>query len=47
VIQIGYKEKAFHSKDGEVLVQDAQRHGRCPVPGDIKGQAGWGCEHLV
>ena len=30
---------------GETLAQDAQRGGRCPVPGDIQDQAGWGSEH--
>ena len=27
----------------EALKEVAQRCGACPVPGDIQGQAGWGC----
>ena len=27
------------------MAQLAQRDGGCPIPGDIQGQAGCGCEH--
>jgi len=33
----------FYAKGGKTLAQVAQRH-RCPVPGDLQGQAGWGSE---
>jgi len=31
----------------EALAQVAQRGGGCPILGDIQGQAGPGCEHLI
>jgi len=34
----------FYSEGGETLAQVAQRSGPCPIPGNIQGQAGWGCE---
>ena len=34
----------FHDKGGKALEQVAQGGGGCLVPGDIKGQAGWGSE---
>jgi len=37
----------FSSKGGEALAQVAQRGGGCPIPGDTRGQAGWGSEHLI
>ena len=43
-IQIGYREEAFYSEDGEALEQVAQRGGGCPIPRDIQGQAGPGSE---
>jgi len=35
---------AAYSKGGGTLVQVAQRGGRCPIPGNIQGQVGWGSE---
>ena len=37
----------FHSKGDEALEQAAQRDGGLSIPGDIQGQAGLGCEHLM
>jgi len=34
----------FHSEGGETQEQVAQRSGRCPIPGNIQGQAGGGSE---
>lgn len=34
----------FYSEGGEGLKQVAQRMGRCLIPGNIRGQAGWGSE---
>ena len=34
----------FYSEGGETLTQVAQRGGRCPVPGNVPGQAGRGSE---
>jgi len=28
-----------------MLAQVAQRGGRCPIPGNIQSQVGWGSEH--
>lgn len=36
------KEKVLYSEGGEALVQVAPRAGARPIPGDIKGHAGWG-----
>ena len=33
------------SEGGEALGQVAQRTCGCPIPGGIRGQAGWGFEH--
>ena len=38
------RKKFFYSEGGETLEQDAQRGGRCPIHGNIQGQAGWGSE---
>jgi len=35
----------FYSKSGETLEQVTQKGGGCPIPGDIRGQDGWGSEH--
>ena len=43
-IQTTYKEEIFYNESGETLRQVAQRGGRCPTPGNIQGQAGWGSE---
>jgi len=40
----GYKEEMFYNEGGETLAQVAQRGGRCPIPGNIQGQVGWGSE---
>lgn len=34
-------------KGSEVQAQAAQRKGGCPIPGNIKGQAGWGSQRLM
>ncbi|KAK4818784.1 LOW QUALITY PROTEIN: hypothetical protein QYF61_019130 [Mycteria americana] len=39
-----HKEEIFHNEGGEMLEQVAQRGGRCPMPGNIQGQVGWGSE---
>lgn len=36
-IQIRYVEEAFYNACGEAPAQVAQRGGRCPIPGNIKG----------
>jgi len=40
--QPSYKEEVFYSKGDEAVAEVAQRGGKCPVPGDIQGQAGPG-----
>ncbi|KAK4822058.1 hypothetical protein QYF61_008867, partial [Mycteria americana] len=40
----GSKEEIFYNEGGEALAQVAQRGGRCPIPGNIQGQVGWGSE---
>jgi len=37
-------EFIFYGEGGETLEQAAQRGGRCPIPGDIQGQAEQGSE---
>jgi len=37
-------EEIFYSDDGETLQQVAQRGCRCPLPGSVRGQDGWGFE---
>jgi len=39
-----YMEEVFYNEGGETLSQVAQRGGRCPIPGNIQGQVGWGSE---
>jgi len=34
----------FYSEGGETLGQVARRGGRCPIPGNIEVQVGWGSE---
>ena len=34
----------FYDEGGETLERVAQRGGRCPIPGNLQGQAGWGSE---
>ena len=43
-IYTGYKEKNFYVEGGEALAQVSQRGSRCPIPGHIPGQVGWGSE---
>ena len=42
--QFRYKEDIFYSEGGETLAQVAWGGGRCPIPGNIQGQVGWGAE---
>jgi len=44
LIQARYKEEILYCETGEALEQVAQRGGRCPIPGNIQGQAGRGSE---
>jgi len=37
-------EEIFYNEGGETIEQVAQRDGRCPIPGNIQGQAGSGSE---
>ena len=39
--------EVFYNKGGEALAQVAQRHSGCSVPGNTKGQAEQGSEHLT
>ena len=41
------RENVFWSEGGEALEQIAQRGDGCPTPGDTKGQAGRGSEHVI
>lgn len=34
-----YKEKKIYSEGSETLQQVAKRWGRCPIPGNLQGQA--------
>jgi len=36
--------KYFYNQGSETLEQVAQRGGKCPIPGNIQGQVGWGSE---
>jgi len=38
------RKKFFYYEGSETLEQDAQRGGRCPIPGNIQGQLGQGSE---
>jgi len=38
------RKKFFHNEGSETLEQVAQRVGRCPIPGNIQSQVGWGSE---
>ena len=38
------RKLVFYNEDGETLEQVAQRGSRCPIPGNIQGQVGWGSE---
>lgn len=39
-----YKDGVFYCENGEMLQQVPQRGRRCPIPGNIHGQAGQGSE---
>jgi len=41
-----YKKVIFYNECGEILEQDVLRSDRCPIPGNIPGQVGWGSEKL-
>ena len=34
----------FYDESSQTLAQIAQRGGRCPLPGNIQNQVGWGSE---
>ena len=40
--QVGYYEKFLLRKSGEAVAQAVQGGCRCPIPGGIQGQVGWG-----
>lgn len=44
-VYIEYQEEILHCGGGNALEQDLQRRYRCPIPGGVKGQFGWGFEH--
>ena len=43
-IKTGYKEETVYAEGGEILALVAQRGGRCPMPGNVQGQVGWGSD---
>ena len=42
--RLDIRKKFFYGEGSETLAQAAQRGGRCPIPGTIPGQVGWGSE---
>jgi len=42
-----FEKVFFYNRGCEAVAQVTQRGGRCPIPGDTQGQAGWGSEHLI
>jgi len=38
-------EEIFYNEGGETPEQVSRGVGRCPIPGNIQGQVGCGCEH--
>jgi len=38
------KPEGLHVGNNKIMEQSAQRGGRCPIPGNIQGQVGWGSE---
>ena len=40
--RLDVRGKFFTKTVGEVLEQTAQRGCRCPIPGGVQGQVGWG-----
>ena len=36
------QKEIIYSQGGEARAQVAQRSCRCPIPGDIQSQVGWG-----
>ena len=43
-MQTSYKEEFFYQESGETLEWVNQRSSGGPIPGNIKGQIGWGSE---
>jgi len=43
-LRLDRRKTFFTMRVGETQEQVAQRAGRCPIPGNIPGQAGWGSE---
>jgi len=41
---MGYNKESLYCEGGEALAQVAQRSCGCPLPGSVRGQAGWGFE---
>ena len=42
--RLDVRKNFFYNESGETLAQVPQRGGRCPIPGNIQGQVGWGSE---
>ncbi|PKU34471.1 pol- hypothetical protein [Limosa lapponica baueri] len=42
--RLDIRKKFVYDEGGETLAQVNQRGGRCPIPGNIQGQVGWGSE---
>jgi len=42
--KLDIRNTLFYSEGSVTLAQVAQRGGRCPIPGNIQGQAGQGSE---
>ena len=42
--RLGIRKEFFTMLVSEALDQVVQRGGRCPTPGNIQGQVGWGSE---
>jgi len=42
--RLDIRKTFFYSEGAKTLKRLAQRGGRCPIPGDIQGQVGWGSE---
>jgi len=43
LFRLGVRKK-FFTMNGESPAQVSQKGGRCPIPGNVQGQAGWGSE---
>jgi len=42
--RLDIRKNLFYDEGGETLERVAQRGGRCPIPGNIQGQAEWGSD---